>query len=74
MSLQLNGELKLVGVEFIILATALPPNSAPEVEGLPMNYIDSPNTVTAYRFRSSNFTSGLGAIVRSAHSSTGTTM
>jgi hypothetical protein len=40
---QRNGELKLVGVEFIILATALPPNSAPEVEGHLMNYIDSPN-------------------------------
>ena len=40
---QPNGELKLVGVEFIILATALPPNSAPEVEGHLMNYIDSPN-------------------------------
>lgn len=40
---QSNGELKLVGVEFIILATAQPPNSAPEVEGHLMNYIDSPN-------------------------------
>lgn len=40
---QANGELKLVGVEFIILATALPPNSTPEVEGHLMNYIDSPN-------------------------------
>lgn len=40
---QTNGELKLVGVEFIILASALPPNSAPEVAGHLMNYIDSPN-------------------------------
>ena len=40
---QANGELKLVGVEFIILASALPPNSAPEVAGHLMNYIDSPN-------------------------------
>lgn len=40
---QPNGELKLVGVEFIILATALPPNSTPQVEGHLMNYIDSPN-------------------------------
>lgn len=40
---QQNGELKLVGVEFIILATALPPNSAPQVEGHLMNYIGSPN-------------------------------
>jgi hypothetical protein len=40
---QANGELKLVGVEFIILASALPANSAPEVEGHLMNYIDYPN-------------------------------
>ena len=40
---QANGELKLVGVEFIILASSLPPNSAPEVAGHLMNYIDSPN-------------------------------
>ena len=38
-----NGQYQLVGVEFIILATALPPNSAPEVEGHLMNYIDAPN-------------------------------
>jgi hypothetical protein len=40
---QSNGELKLVGVEFIILATALPANSAPQVEGHLMNYVDYPN-------------------------------
>jgi hypothetical protein len=40
---QSNGELKLVGVEFIILAGALPPNSAPQVEGHLMQYIDGPN-------------------------------
>ena len=40
---QSNGELKLVGVEFIILASALPPNSAPQVEGHLMQYIDGPN-------------------------------
>jgi hypothetical protein len=40
---QSNGELKLVGVEFIILASALPPNSAPQVEGHLMLYIDGPN-------------------------------
>jgi hypothetical protein len=38
-----NGELKLVGVEFIILASALPPNAAPQVEGHLMLYIDAPN-------------------------------
>jgi hypothetical protein len=38
-----NGQHKLVGVEFIILASALPPNSAPQVEGHLMLYIDSPN-------------------------------
>ncbi|MGA7524460.1 MAG: hypothetical protein WBW84_18550 [Acidobacteriaceae bacterium] len=38
-----NGQYKLVGVEFIILASALPANSAPEVEGHLMSYIDSPN-------------------------------
>ena len=31
------------GVEFIILASALPANSAPEVDGHLMNYIDAPN-------------------------------
>jgi hypothetical protein len=40
---QPNGQLQLVGVEFIILASALPPNSAPQVAGHLMNYIDSPN-------------------------------
>jgi hypothetical protein len=42
---QSNGELKLVGVEFIILASALPPNAAPEVEGHLMQYIDGPSTL-----------------------------
>lgn len=41
---QSNGDLKLVGVEFIILASALPPNAAPEVEGHLMQYIDGPST------------------------------
>ena len=40
---QPNGGLKLVGVEFIILASALPPNSAPQVEGHLMVYVDGPN-------------------------------
>jgi hypothetical protein len=40
---QPNGELKLVAVEFIILASALPPNSAPQVEGHLMLYVDGPN-------------------------------
>ena len=38
-----NGQYKLVGVEFIILASALSPNSAPEVDGHLMLYIDTPN-------------------------------
>jgi hypothetical protein len=38
-----NGQLKLVGVEFIILAAALPPNSAPQVAGHLMHFIDGPN-------------------------------
>lgn len=38
-----NGEMKLVGVEYIILASALPPNAAPELEGRLMLFIDSPN-------------------------------
>jgi hypothetical protein len=38
-----NGQYKLVGVEFIILASALPPNAAPQVEGHLMHYVDSPN-------------------------------
>jgi hypothetical protein len=41
---QPNGELKLVGVEFIILASALPAGAAPEVEGHLMLYIDGPST------------------------------
>jgi hypothetical protein len=40
---QPNGELKLVGVEFIILASALPPNSAPQVDGHLMVFVDGPN-------------------------------
>ena len=40
---QSNGELKLVGVEFIILASALPPNPAPQVEGHLMLFVDGPN-------------------------------
>lgn len=40
---QENGELKLVGVEFIILASALPPNSTPQVEGHLMLFVDGPN-------------------------------
>ncbi len=40
---QSNGELKLVAVEFIILASALPANAAPQVEGHLMLYIDTPN-------------------------------
>jgi len=38
-----DGKYKLVGVEFIILASALPPNSAPQVEGHLMLYVDTPN-------------------------------
>jgi hypothetical protein len=41
---QSNGEMKLVGVEFIIFASALPPGAAPEVEGHLMQYIDGPST------------------------------
>jgi hypothetical protein len=41
---QPNGELKLVGVEFIIFASALPPDATPEVEGHLMLYIDGPST------------------------------
>lgn len=40
---QPNGEMKLVGVEFIILASALPPDAAPEVDGHLMLYIDGPS-------------------------------
>ena len=39
-----NGQNKLVAVEFIILAGALPANSAPQVEGHLMQYIDGPST------------------------------
>ncbi|HUE54045.1 MAG TPA: hypothetical protein VMO80_17010 [Terriglobales bacterium] len=41
-----NGELKLVGVEFIILASALPPippNAPPQVDGHLMVFVDAPN-------------------------------
>jgi hypothetical protein len=38
-----NGQYKLVAVEFIILAGALPPNSAPQVAGHLMQFIDAPN-------------------------------
>ena len=38
-----HGQHQLVGVEYIILAGALPPNSAPQVEGHLMQYYDSPN-------------------------------
>lgn len=38
-----NGQLNLVGVEYIILASALPSNSAPEVDGHLMIYVDYPN-------------------------------
>jgi hypothetical protein len=41
---QSNGELKLVGVEFIILASSLPPDAAPQVEGHLMVYVDGPST------------------------------
>ena len=41
---QPNGELKLVGAEFIVLASALPPNAAPQVNGHLMLYIDGPTS------------------------------
>lgn len=41
---QANGELKLVAVEFIILASALPADATPQVEGHLMSYIDGPST------------------------------
>lgn len=41
---QENGQLKLVGVEFIIFASALPANAAPQVGGHLMLYIDGPST------------------------------
>ena len=40
---QPNGEMKLVAVEYIILAAALPANATPQVEGHLMQYVDSPN-------------------------------
>jgi len=40
---QANGEMKLVAVEYIILAGALPPNAAPQVEGHLMQFINTPN-------------------------------
>lgn len=40
---QSNGQMKLVGVEFIILASALPANAAPQVQGHLMSYIDGPS-------------------------------
>jgi hypothetical protein len=39
-----NGQYKLVGVEFIILASALPADAAPELEGHLMLYVDGPST------------------------------
>jgi hypothetical protein len=41
---QPNGALKLVGVEFIILASALPPDPSPQVEGHLMVYVDGPTS------------------------------
>jgi hypothetical protein len=41
---QSNGEMKLVGVEFIIFASALPAGAAPEVQGHLMQYIEGPST------------------------------
>jgi hypothetical protein len=40
---QENGQLKLVGVEFIILGSALPANATPQVDGHLMLYIDGPS-------------------------------
>ena len=42
---QANGQMKLVGVEFIIFASALPPGAAPQVQGHLMLYIDGPTTL-----------------------------
>jgi hypothetical protein len=42
---QLNGDMKLVGVEFIIFASALPAGAAPEVDGHLMLYVDGPTTL-----------------------------
>jgi hypothetical protein len=41
---QSNGGMKLVGVEFIIFASALPAGAAPEVDGHLMLYIDGTST------------------------------
>ena len=41
---QSNGQLKLVGVEFIIFADAVPSGDNPEVDGHLMLYIDGPST------------------------------
>ena len=38
-----HGEMKLVAVEYIILAGALPANAAPQVEGHLMQFINAPN-------------------------------
>jgi hypothetical protein len=38
-----NGQYKLVGVEFIVLASALPANASPQVGGHLMQYFDAPN-------------------------------
>lgn len=40
---QPNGEMKLVGVEYIILASALPAGAAPQVADHLMLYIDGPS-------------------------------
>lgn len=40
---QPNGDPKLVAVEFIIFASALPPGAAPQVQGHLMLYIDGPS-------------------------------
>ena len=76
-----NGQYKLVGVEFILLASALPPNAAPQLEGHLMLTSTVhlrqgrrlPRTVTAY-LRSSNSTFGRGGTTPRARSWTGTTM
>jgi hypothetical protein len=65
------GELKLVGVEFILLASALPPNAAQQVEGHLMLYVDSPNRYGLPAFFDS--TSGLGATTPAVRSWIGTT-
>ena len=40
---QANGELTMVAVEVIILASALPPNSAPCLDGHLPVFVDGPN-------------------------------